>query len=208
MLISATNRRMRRRLLMVLFLAMLGLHVARNVRDAELSFEPGQFLEIDRADDVYDGELPGFCRDDEKSGDGVAVHLGVDVDILFRSAGDLDDLLPRGAELRADPLSNCFVVLPFMLELVAADVDAGETVDHLLRRGFIGVGAGEKLAGKAKPRSVEGDVDRLAGLGGELRKLHVDARRLRLSRKRKRRAGDDGEKKAEKKFGCVHGGFL
>src|SRR6476659_8473741 len=130
MLSAITNSR--RRLFMMIVLPMLRMHVARDVRDAELPFQAGQLLQIDGADDVYDGELFRFCGDDQKSGDGVAARVGVNVDVFARAAGDLHDLLPRRSELLADSLGLRLVVFALVVELVAADVDAGQAADHLL----------------------------------------------------------------------------
>src|SRR4051812_35979390 len=86
--LSAT-RSSRRRLVMTFVLPMLRMRAGRNVRDSELPLQTGQLLQIDRADDVYDGELFRFCGNDQKSGDGVAARVGVDVDVFARAAGDL-----------------------------------------------------------------------------------------------------------------------
>src|SRR5436305_7101150 len=96
--LSAT-RSSRRRLVMMLVLPMLRMHLAGNVRDAELPFQAGQLVEIDRADDVYDGELFRFRGNDQKPGDRVAARVGVDVDVFARAAGHLHDLFPRRSEL-------------------------------------------------------------------------------------------------------------
>src|SRR3954452_5531495 len=87
-------RNSRRRLVMAVVLPMLRVRAGRNVRDSELPFQAGQLLQIDGADDVYDGELLRFCGDDQKSGDGVAARVLIDVDVAARAAGDLHDLLP------------------------------------------------------------------------------------------------------------------
>src|SRR6266576_7234172 len=100
-LTRATSRTRRRRLFMMRFLPVLFLVVAVDVRDAELALQAGQLLDVDRADDVYDGELLWFCRDDQKSGDGIAAAVDVDVHVFLRAAGHLHDLLPRRPELRA-----------------------------------------------------------------------------------------------------------
>src|SRR2546421_8127050 len=105
MLTSAASRIRRRRSVIVVVLPMFVLAVAGDVRDAELPFQAGQLLQIDGADDVYDGELSWFCGNDEKSGDGVPAGVGVDVDVLARAAGNFHDLLPRRPELPADLLS-------------------------------------------------------------------------------------------------------
>src|SRR5437588_1263851 len=97
-------KRSRRRLFMMIVLPMLRMDFGGDVRDAELPFQAGQLLQIDRADDVYDGELFRFGGDDQKSGDAVTARLGVDVDVLFHFAGDLHDLLPRWPELLANAL--------------------------------------------------------------------------------------------------------
>src|SRR4051794_9524922 len=107
----------RRRLFMTVVLPMLRMHLAGEVRDTELPFQAGQLLQIDGADDVYDGELFRFCGNDQKSGDGVAARFGVDVDVFARAAGDLHDLLPRRSELLADALGLRLVVFAFVIEL-------------------------------------------------------------------------------------------
>src|SRR5258706_9797166 len=101
-LTSATSRTRRRRLLMMRFLpvlVLLILEIARDVRDTELPFQAGQLVDVDRADDVYDGELLWFCRDDQKACDGIAAGIDVDIDVFLGAAGDLHDLLPRWPEL-------------------------------------------------------------------------------------------------------------
>src|SRR4051794_9491699 len=183
----------RRRLVIVVVLPMPRMRAGRDVRDSELPFQAGQLLQIDGADDVYDGELFRFCGDDQKSGDAVAARVGVDVDVFARAAGDLHDLLPRRSELLADALGLRLVVFAFVIELVAADVDAGQAVDHLLRGALVGVVAVEELAGEAEHRAVERDVDGLAGLRGHVGKIEIDARALRRSGDGKRERGDEGE---------------
>src|SRR4051812_35267826 len=93
-LTSAVSRIRRGRSVMTFVLPMLSA-VAVDVGDAELPFQGGQVLQIDGVDDVYDGELFWFCRDDEKAGDGVAAGVGLNIHILARPAGDFHDLLPR-----------------------------------------------------------------------------------------------------------------
>src|SRR5438067_1531208 len=84
----------RRRLFMTFVLPMLRVNFGGDVRNAELSFEAGQLFQIDRADDVYDGELSWFCGDDQEACDAVAARVGVDVDVFLRAAGDLHNLFP------------------------------------------------------------------------------------------------------------------
>src|SRR4051812_38048771 len=173
--LSAT-RSSRRRLVMMVVLPMLRVLAGRDVRDSELPFQAGQLFQIDRADDVYDGELFRFCGDDQKSGDGVAARVGVDVDVLARAAGNLHDLLPRRSELLADAVGLRLVVFALVVELVAADVDAGKTADHLLRGALVGVVIREELAGQAEHRAVERDTDGFAGLRGHVGKIEIEAR--------------------------------
>src|SRR3954468_6468175 len=180
----------RRRLFMTVILPMFRVRAGRDVRDSELPFQAGQLLQIDGTDDVYDGELFRFCGDDQKSGDGVAARFGVDVDVFARAAGDLHDLFPRRSELLPDARRFRLVVFAFVVELVAADVDAGETADHLLRGALVGVVAIEELAREAEHGAVERDVDGLASLGGHVGKIEIDARSLRRSGDRQRERGD------------------
>src|SRR2546423_4347508 len=82
-------RSSRRRLVMMFILPMLRMRAGGVMRDAELPFQAGQLLQIDRSNDVYDGELSWFCGDDQKSGDAVAARVSVDADVFLRFAGDL-----------------------------------------------------------------------------------------------------------------------
>src|SRR3954471_486535 len=108
-------RSSRRRLVMMVVLPMFRVRAGRNVRDSELPFQAGQLFQIDGTDDVYDGELFRFCGDDQKSGDGVAARLGVDVDVFARAAGDLHDLFPGRSELLADAGRFRLVVFAFVV---------------------------------------------------------------------------------------------
>src|SRR6266550_7652093 len=79
---------------------LLMLACLAHARNSKLPFQAGQFLEIDRADDVDDRELPRLCRQNHESGNGIASSPDVDLRILFGPALDRHDALPLWSERR------------------------------------------------------------------------------------------------------------
>src|SRR5688572_31448167 len=75
-------------------------------RNAELSFELRELVDIDAADDVDDGERPGFARDHGNAVNAVAVRVDVHIDVLLRRAPALvhDRAPARTRQLPADAL--------------------------------------------------------------------------------------------------------
>ena len=77
------------------------------------------------------------------------------------------------------------VVLAFVGELVAADVDAFQVEDHVADGALVGVVAGEELGRHAEHGGVERDVDHLLGTVGQAGEVEVDPLRRRPERRRR-----------------------
>jgi hypothetical protein len=104
----------------------------------------------------------------------LALHLGVDADVIALLAGDVDDPLPAGPQLGAHPVRHLAVVVARLLELVVADVDPLQPADDI-SGGALFRAAVEELGRQPQHRPVQGHVDGLAGLGRQLGEVDVDA---------------------------------
>src|SRR5688572_6485935 len=126
--VTATRRSAESRRLFMFLLLVLA---AAEVGDTEFAFEVGQPLDVDRADDVDHRELARLGGDDHQTDHPLAAHVGPDVHVLFLLAADRDQRLPGVPELALHAVDELAVVLPVVVELVAADVDAFEAADHV-----------------------------------------------------------------------------
>src|SRR5476651_863843 len=81
----------RRRSFMTLTISLFALPLPGDARNPELSLQTGQLLQIDRSHDVDYGEFARLGGDDDETGHSLALHVGVDVDVLVAFARDPDD---------------------------------------------------------------------------------------------------------------------
>src|SRR5205814_8775677 len=88
-------------------------------------------------------------------------------------AADGHDLLPRRPELRAHFVEHGAVVIPLMVEAVAADVDPLELLHDVARGALLGVAVAEELRRQLEHRAVERDVDDLGVLVTEAVEVEV-----------------------------------
>src|SRR5437870_11052977 len=137
---SATKPAAKRTSAMRLVIALLLLRVAVHPRDAEVSFEIGELLDVDGADQIDDGQLARLGAQDQQPGHLVAgAHVDVDLRVLAVAALDLHQALPARAELRAHFVEDGAVVRAALVELVRLDVDAFELLDHLSGHALVAV---------------------------------------------------------------------
>src|SRR5436190_13526846 len=154
----------------------------REFRDAELSGEIGEAVDVDRSDDVDDGELARLGGDDDESHDVVAAHVGIDVHVVLGLAADGDERLPRRPELRLHAIEESAVVHPRLRELVAADVDAFELAHDVAHGALVGIVVGEESRAELQERRVECHVDDFVGLLRESGEIEIDLLRHRGNR--------------------------
>src|SRR5437763_1284111 len=90
----------------------------RQTRDSELPFERGEFVDVDRADEVDERQLLRLGADDDEAVHGLPVAARVDVDlgVVAIAASHGDDALPVRAELIAHAGDDAAVVLALAVE--------------------------------------------------------------------------------------------
>src|SRR5436190_20020871 len=174
---AAAKRMSAMRLVIVLVL----LRIMPHPRDAEVTFQVGELLDVDRADQVDDGQLARLGAQDQEAGHLVAgAHVDVDLRVLAVAALDLHQTLPARAELRPYFVEDGAIVGAALVELVRLDVDAFELLDHVARHALVAVVA-EELRGEAQHGAVERHVDRFRGFRRDGRR-DVDLNPLRVQR--------------------------
>src|SRR5436305_1388740 len=131
-------------------------------RDAEAAFEPLELFDVNRADDVDDGQLLRLDGEYRHPLDPAPVGRHVDLCVVFVRVARLDvnDARPaRPAQLLAQGREVGFGEPPLRLELVAPNVDAPEAGDDLLDRPLVRVFVGEGHRGELNQDAVNLDVD-------------------------------------------------
>src|SRR5438132_2662105 len=138
----------------------------RHPRNPELPLERSESVEIDRSDDVHDGQLPWLGGDDDQAGDRVASRECVDPHVLSHPALHRDDALPFRPELRPDAIGDRAVIRTLGVEFIAADVNAVDLADELANILFLFVSR-KKFRREAEHRPVERHLDGLRCFLGE-----------------------------------------
>src|SRR5437588_541586 len=183
-------------------------------RDAEVAFEPLELFDVNRADDVDDGQLLRLDGEYRHPLDLAPVGRHVDLRVLFVRVERLDVNDARPAlplQLLAQGHEVAFGELPLRLEFVALHVDAlqagNNLLDAALVRVFVGEDSGSELHQEAVNLNVDG-LDRLRRETFEAVEPQATAdRRARLRRRRGERGGcergcrDDTGGGARERFG-------
>src|ERR1041384_2472074 len=135
------------------------------IRHAERALDLGQLVQVNRADDVDDGDFFRLGADNRQ-----AANLNADVQqINFDVVAILltlhaDDFAPTtAAKLRHNRFNLSHRVLVLFLEAEALDVDAFDVLDQVANLSIIRVFAGKELISRLHQTFIELHIDCVAG---------------------------------------------